>query len=140
MKAELQLFLHVLGAIVLFGATAAAAVLALAARRREQQLPLARAAFWTLAAVAIPGWVLMLAFGSWTKSEQGWPDGVRWIDIGVAVSDGGLILLLVAAAASWVWTRRPAGGWPVTVVALASCVQLVAIAVAWWVMSAKVPT
>ena len=44
-----QLFLHVLGAITLFGATSAVAVLALFGRDREEQLPLARAAFWIAA-------------------------------------------------------------------------------------------
>ena len=37
-----QLFLHILGAITLFGATSAVAVLALFGRNREEQLPLAR--------------------------------------------------------------------------------------------------
>ncbi len=137
---ETQLFLHVLGAIALFGTTGAVAVLALAARGREVQLPLARASLWTLLVGAIPAWIVMLSFGEWTKSKGDWPGDPAWIGVGVAVADAGLIVLLVAAGLAYRWTRRPSGGWPVTAIATLTSLYVVALAVAWWVMSAKVPT
>jgi hypothetical protein len=138
-NAEAQLFLHVLGAIALFGSLAAVAVLALFGRHRDEQLPFARASFATLLAVAIPAWVVMLAFGYWTKSEMNWPDGLGWIDLGAGIADLGLLVLLAAAALNYVWTRRPTDGWPVTVLGAVTGLYLVALAVAWWAMSAKVP-
>jgi hypothetical protein len=140
MRAEGQLFVHVLAATALFGATGAVAVLGLAARQRTDQLPLARAAFWTLLLLAVPSWVLTFTFGSWTKSKAHWPDGLAWIDIGFRVTDGGLILLLVSAAVAYRWTRRPDNSWSASAIAVLASVYLVALAVAWWVMTAKVPT
>jgi hypothetical protein len=139
-EADGQLFLHVLGAITLFGATATVAVLALFGRHRDVQLPLARASFFTLLVLGIPAWVVTLAFGYWTKSGMNWPDGVGWIDIGEGIADAGLLFLLVAGALSYAWMRRPVRGWPVTALGVVSCAYVAALAVAWWVMSAKVPT
>ena len=136
MKAEAQLFLHILGAITLFGSVAAVAILALVGRNRDEQLPLARASFFTLLALAIPGWVVMLAFGYWTKSDMNWPDGLGWIDLGAGIADLGLLVLLAAAALNYVWTRRPRSGWWVTVLGALTGIYLVALAVAWWAMSA----
>jgi hypothetical protein len=140
MKAEAQLFLHILGAITLFGATSAVAVLAVFGRNRDEQLPLARAALWISLVLAIPGWVVTLGFGYWTKSEMSWPDGVGWIDLGAGIADLGLFALLASAGLSYAWTRRPAGGWPVTALGIVTSAYVVALAVAWWAMSAKVPS
>ena len=139
-SADTQLFLHVLGAITLFGATAAVTVLALFGRNRDEQLPLARAAFFTLLLLAIPSWVVTLVFGEWAKSSESWPDGVGWIDLGAGIANAGLLVLLVAGGLSYAWTRRPVRGWPVTALGTVTGLYLVALAVAWWVMSAKVPS
>jgi hypothetical protein len=139
MKAEAQLFLHILGAITLFGSVAAVAVLALVGRNRDEQLPLARASFFTLLVLALPAWVVTLVFGEWTRSEMNWPDGLGWIDLGAGIANVGLFVLLAAAALNYVWTRRPTGGWPVTALGAVTGLYLVALAVAWWAMSAKVP-
>ena len=139
-SADAQLFLHILGAITLFGATSAVAVLALFGRHRENQLPLARASLWISLALAIPAWVVMLGFGYWTKSKMSWPEGTGWIDLGAGVADLGLLALLAAAGLSYAWTRRPAPGWPVTALGIVTSVYVVALAVAWWAMSAKVPS
>ena len=139
-NADTQLFLHILGAITLFGATAAVAVLALFGRSREQQTPLARASFFTLLVLAIPAWVVTLVFGEWTKSAMDWPDGLGWIDLGAGIANGGLFVLLVAGGLSYAWMRRPAPGWPVTLLGVLTSLYVVALAVAWWAMSAKVPS
>jgi len=139
-KGEAQLFLHILGAVTLFGSVAAVTILALVGRNRDEQLPLARASFFTLLVLAIPSWVVTLVFGEWTKSEMNWPDGLGWIDLGAGVANVGLFVLLAAAALNYVWTRRPNGGWPVTALGAVTGLYLVALAVAWWAMSAKVPS
>ena len=83
-------------------------------RNRDEQLPLARASFFTLLVLAIPAWVVTLVFGEWAKSVMNWPDGLGWIDLGAGIANLGLFVLLVAAALNYMWTRRPTGGWPVT--------------------------
>jgi hypothetical protein len=140
MRPELQLFVHVLAATVLFGATATVAILALAARGRAEQLPFARAAFGTLLLLGVPAWVLTLAFGEWILSKANWPEDLAWIEIGRAVADGGLLVLLVCTGLAYWWTRRPDKAWVATAVAVLACLELVALGVTWWVMTAKVPT
>jgi hypothetical protein len=136
---DATLFLHILSATALFGATGAVGVLALFGRRRDVQLPLARVSFWTMLVLAIPSWVLVMVFGEWTKSQRHFPDGIGWIDTGRAIADVGLVVVLGGTALAYVWTRRPAGGWPVTVLGAGAALYCLALAVAWWVMSAKVP-
>jgi hypothetical protein len=140
MRADAQLFIHVLAATALFGATGAVAVLGFAARRRADRRPLAGAAFWTILLLVLPAWALTLAFGEWTRSKEHWPDDISWIGIGYAVADGGLILLLVTTAVAWWWTRHTEAGWPAPAIAALASLYLVALGVAWWVMTAKVPT
>jgi hypothetical protein len=140
MRAETQLFLHVLGAITLFGATSAVAVLAFAGRLREVQRPLARASFWTVLVLAIPAWIVVIAFGEWTESAAHWPDELGWIDLGRGIADIGLFVLLAAAGLAYRWMRRQAGGWHVTALGVIASLYVVALAVAWWCMAAKVPS
>ena len=135
-----EVFLHVLGAITLFGATAAVAVLALAARGREEQAPLATASFWILLVLALPAWVVMLAFGTWAEATADFPGNPGWIDIGSGIADLGLLVLLAAGFLAFRWKRNPTAGWPVTALGVLTGLYLVALAVAWWAMSAKVPS
>ena len=135
-----EVFLHVLGAITLFGATGAVAVLALAGRTSGQQAPLANASFWILAALALPAWVVMLVFGSWAKSTANFADDPGWVGLGSGIADLGLLVLLAAGFHAFRWKRNPAPGWPVTAIGVLTGLYLVALAVAWWAMSAKVPT
>ena len=72
---------------------------------------------------------MTLGFGYWTESEQGWPDGIGWIDIGAGIADVGLFVLLGAAGLSYAWMRRPAGGRVVTALGVLTALYLVALAV-----------
>jgi hypothetical protein len=139
-RPDAQIFVHVLAATVLFGATAAIAVLGFAARSRADRLTLARASLRTVLVLAIPAWALTLAFGSWAESKGNWPDGIGWIDLGAGVTDAGLVILLALAAIAFRWSRRPETSWAPTAVAALASLHLAALAVAWWVMTAKVPT
>ncbi len=138
MRPELQLFLHVLGAIALFGAIATLAVLGLAGRRLIDRAPLAKAALITTIAVGVPAWVVMLSFGSWTKANEGLPGTIGWIRTPSAIAFAGMFVLLAAAAISYSWLRRPAGGWQPQVLSAISVGYIVALGVAWWMMTAKV--
>ena len=131
---DFPLFLHVLGAVVLVGATAATA---LAASRAGPSLLLRRVAFGTLAAVALPAWVLMRVAGQWIESKEDIEGDPTWLGIGYVVGDIGLVILVVTTLIGWWSSRSPDRRWPArTVTALAS-VYLIALLVAMWAMSGK---
>jgi hypothetical protein len=138
MNYDWALFLHVLGALFLFGTLGAIAVLALAARSVPDQAPLARAAFWTLVLVTFPAWVLTAVFGREAKSAAHWPDGLAFIDRSATIANAGLIVLLVVGALAFRW-KRGSNGWPVPTIAVVSILYLVALSVATWMMSTKNP-
>lgn len=138
MRAELQLFLHVLGATVLFGAIATLGVLGLASRRVTEQGLLAKAALIATIAVGVPAWVVMLTFGSWTKAKEGLPGTIGWIRTPNAIAFAGMIVLLAAAGISYSWLRRPAGAWQPAVLSAIAAGYMLALGVAWWMMTAKV--
>ncbi len=138
-SADLELFVHVLAAIVLFGAMGAIAVISLSAGKVADQSLLARASLGTLLAAAVPAWVVMFVFGSWTKSTEHYGK-TGWLSLGSGVAGAGIAILLVSAAVAYWWTRKPAGGWQPVALSTLSAVYIVALAVAWWAMSAKVPS
>jgi heme A synthase len=148
MRPDFQLFAHILGATALFGAMVAVALLAWTARRRVERGVQAQASFWLLIALALPAWVLMLAFGSWTKSKEegafssaglAVPDWGGWLTIGVGIAQAGIVVLLVAAAAAYSWKRRPASTWQPLLIGVLTTAYIGALAVAWWVMTTKLP-
>ena len=138
MRPELQLFLHVAAATALFGAIAALSVLGLATRRLVDHVPVAKAALATTIAVAVPAWIVMLVFGSWTKSREGLSGSIDWVRIPNGIALAGIAVLLAASALAYAWLRRPSSrGLPLALGLLAAG-YLVALGVAWWLMSAKV--
>jgi hypothetical protein len=82
--------------------------------------------------------VLTLVFGAWTKSKEGLPDGISWVDLGVGVAQAGIVVLLASAALAYAWFRRPGNTRLPLALGLVSTGYLLALGVAWWVMSAKV--
>jgi hypothetical protein len=128
------LFLHVLGAMAVTGATAATFVAALSSQRRPW---LRRVTFRTVLAVVIPAWVLMRFAGEWINSKEDVPGDPTWLGIGYIVGDAGLVLLILTALISWWSTRKPERGWPVRAVAALAGVYLVALLVAMFAMSGK---
>jgi hypothetical protein len=84
---DFPLFLHVLGAMVLVGAVATAALLAIVAWRRPGMPVYARAAFWTLLAVGVPAYVVMRVGAQWTYSKEGFSgkNDPTWIGIGFII-------------------------------------------------------
>jgi hypothetical protein len=128
------LFLHVLGATAVTGATASAFVLALSSRRWPWLRPvLAR----TMLLVVFPAWVLMRLAGAWEDSRSPIGDDSTWLGIGYGVGDAGFVLLIVATILSAVGQRRPERGWPISAVAVITGVYLAALLVAMFVMTGK---
>ena len=128
------LFLHVLGAIALVGATGATCVLA----ARSQRSPwLRRVAFRTLLFVVVPAWLLMRLAGQWIDSKEDLTVDPTWLGIGFLVGDVGLVVLLVTIGLGWWSTRRPDRNWPGQVVAGLTGLYLVALLVAMFTMSGK---
>ena len=129
------LFLHVFGAIVLFGAMLATAALAVAGRRMPS---LARSAFWALLGAAVPAWVLMRIGAQWIYSKEGFGgnDDPSWLGIGFVVADLGLLILLLTTGFAFWWQRsqKAVAG---NVVAGLSSLSVVLLAVAWLAMSGK---
>jgi hypothetical protein len=134
------LFLHVLGAMILVGGTLMAAS-ALAFARGEAAL--LRLGYWSLLAVALPGYVLMRIGAQWIYSKEGLDDApvdAAWTGIGFVVADLGALLLLLALVVGGIGVYRLArgGGQALLKISLViSLVLLAAYVVAIWAMAAK---
>jgi hypothetical protein len=137
---DFPLFLHVFGAIVLFGTTLATATLSIAGWRHPAVRALSRSSFWALLGGAVPAWILMRAGAQWTYSREkssffanGDP---TWIGIGFTVADLGALILLVTTGFAYWWQRsqKPVAG---RVVAGLASIYLVLLVVAWLAMSGK---
>jgi putative copper export protein len=139
------LFLHVLGAIVLFGGIAAVTLLAAVSLRRDhgQAAMLRRLAFMSTLLVVWPGWLAMRIAGQWVLGKYpGLEDSdPAWLGIGFIVGDLGLLVLIATTILAWFAYRRtrPDRPRPVTAPILAGLVglYLLALAVAMFAMSAK---
>jgi hypothetical protein len=131
---NLPLFLHVLGAVILVGSVAAAA---LAAGRSGESPLLRQVAFSTLAWVVLPAWALMRFSGQWIDSKEDVAGDPAWLGIGFLVGDIGLVVLLVTAILGWWSKRRLDRRWPAQTVTVLASLYLAALLVAMWAMSAK---
>jgi hypothetical protein len=138
MRPDAQLFLHIVGATALFGSLLTLAAIGLAGRRAATQDAFAGAALLTTLAFGVPAWVLMFAFGSWTKSKEHLPDTVAWVSQPAAIAVAGIFVLVAAAGVSYSWKRRPESGWQPLLLGIAGLGYAVALGFAWWMMTAKV--
>jgi hypothetical protein len=131
---NLPLFLHVLGAAVVTGATAAVFIAAVASRRWPWlRLVVAR----TLLLAVFPAWLLMRLAGQWIDSKENIPGDPGWLGVGFLVGDAGLVLLIVAMILGAVSVRRPQRSWPIGAVAVITGVYFVALVVAMVAMTGK---
>jgi hypothetical protein len=136
---DFPLFLHVFGAMVLFGATLATAALSVTSWRLPGVAALQRSTFWALLGAAIPAWIVMRVGAQWTYSKehhQLFEKDPGWIGIGFLVADLGLLILLIATGLAFWWQRsqKPVAGRIVSGLAL---LYLVLLALAWLAMSGK---
>ena len=135
------LFVHVLGAMILVGATLTGASTLAFARGDTRML---RLGYWSLLAVGLPGYVLMRIGAEWTASKEGFNDeGVSaptWLDTGYFIADLGLLVFLIALIVGGVGvyrlrTGKGAGLLKGTMVL--SLLLLAAFIVAIWAMAGK---
>ena len=136
------LLLHVLGAMVLVGLLAVAAVVLSAALRSDDRAGALRLAFRTLLIGAIPAYLVMRVGAEWVASKENLEDvDFAWINIGYSVADGGLLVLIVMTVLAGLASRRAKrGDAPSGLVRWANGLALlliVAYAVALWAMAAK---
>jgi hypothetical protein len=135
------LLVHVLGAMVLFGGLLTG-VAALAFARGEARM--LRLGYWSLLAVALPGYIVMRIGAEllYSKEEKVIPEleDATWIGIGYIVADAGALLLLVSLIVGGIGMRklRTGGGAGLFKASMViSTLILVAAVVAVWAMSAK---
>jgi hypothetical protein len=135
------LFVHVLGAMILVGGLLTGAS-ALAFARGDVRL--LRLGYWTLLAVALPGYILMRIGAEWIYSKEGWDDeGVEtpgWLDLGRFIGDLGALLLLVSlilGGAGVYRLREGKGSGLLKATMVVSLLILAAAVVAVWAMAGK---
>jgi hypothetical protein len=135
---NLPLFLHILGATLLFGTTATVAIAGFAARaRRDHSALLARIVLRTFLLGVIPSWILMRAGAAWIGDKE-FPDKTPgWVDVGFLVSEPGAILLIIVGILAWLAARKQGVGRAAVAVPVLASIYLVALGVAWFAMSAK---
>lgn len=135
---NLPLFVHVLGATLLFGTTATVAVAGFAERARSEHAPLlARVVLKTFLFGVLPSWILMRAGAAWIGDKE-FPDKTPgWVDVGFLVSEPGAILLIIVGILAWLGSRKQGAGRAAFAVPILASIYLVALGVAWFAMSAK---
>jgi len=134
------LFLHVLGAMILVGATLTAASALAFARGDARML---RLGYWSLLAIALPGYVLMRIGGQWIYTKEGLDDAPidpAWAAIGFIVADAGALLLLIALIVGGLGVYRLRAGKGTGLLKATMVISLVLLAayvVAVWAMAGK---
>jgi hypothetical protein len=131
---NLPLFLHILGATLLFGTVATVAIAGFASRSHAgyEQL-LARVAQRTFVLGIVPAYILMRVGAQWIDSKE-FPNGGEpgWVGVGFIVSDAGVILLLIVGILLAVRRQRV-----LLAVPLLTALYVIALGVAWVAMSGK---
>jgi hypothetical protein len=137
------LFVHVFGAMILVGGLLTGASLLAFARGDVRSL---RLGYWSLLAVALPGYVVMRIGAQWIYSKEGWddlPSGVEdptWLGIGYVVADVGALLVLIALILGGIGVRRLKDGSGTGLLKATMAIAwlvLAAALVAVWAMSGK---
>ena len=134
------LFVHVFGAMILVGGLLTGATTILYARGDVRLL---RLGYWTLLAVALPGYVVMRVGAQWIYSRSIYddlPEDPTWIGIGFIVADLGALLTLVALILGGIGVSRlnKGGGQGLLKAAMViAWLVLAAALVAVWAMAGK---
>jgi len=138
---DFPLFVHVLGAMILVGGLLTGASSLAFARGDVKFL---RLGYWSLLAVALPGWLLMRIGAEWIASREGWTKkGVpspTWLDIGFILADAGGLILLVSLITGAIGVRRlraGKGAGLLKATLVLSIALLGAYVVAVWAMAGK---
>ena len=137
------LFVHVLGAMILVGGLLAGGSVLAFARGEAKSL---RLGYWSLLAVALPGWLIMRVGAQWIYTKEHWddlPDNVDepgWLGIGYITADLGGIILAVSLILGGIGVyrlREDKGSGLLKVTLVLSFVLLAVYVVAVWAMAGK---
>ena len=134
------LFVHVLGAMILVGGLLTGASILTFARGDVRFL---RLGYWTLLAVALPGYIVMRLGAQWIYSKEHLddaPSDPTWIGIGFIVADLGALLVLIALIVGGIGVRRLGSGGGQGLLKAAMVIAwlvLAAALVAVWAMAGK---
>ena len=137
---NVPLLVHVLGAMVLVGGLFAGAA-ALAVARGDARV--LRVGYWSLLAIALPGYVVMRVGAEWIADKQGLNEADEdpaWIVIGYITADLGALLLLVSMILGGIGVvrlRRGGGSGLLKATMVISLLLLAVYVVAVWAMGAK---
>jgi hypothetical protein len=137
---NLPLLTHVLGAMILVGATMTSGSLLAFARGDARLL---RLGYWTLVVVGLPSYVLMWGGAHWIYAREGLDDApidLTWVTIGFAVAEVGAVLFAAALIIGAIGVRRLRDGGGAGLLKAAMVVTLVLLAafvVAVWAMAGK---
>jgi hypothetical protein len=139
---NVALLLHVGGAMILVGGLVTAGT-ALVVGWRDSGVTAFRLGYFTLLAVALPGYVLMRIGAEWTYVEEGWDDvddEPGWIGMGYITADLGAVLLLIGLIVGGIGVRRlrnGGGGGLLKATTVITLILLAAYIVAVWAMAGK---
>lgn len=138
------LLLHLVGAVVVFGALLTSATSILLARG---EIRLLRVGYFSLLLVGVPGWILMRLAGEWIYRQQHWntlPSELKdqsWLNIGFIVADWGGLLFLISLVLGGVGIHRLRAGKGGTGLLQATMVISLILALAYvvavWAMTGK---
>jgi hypothetical protein len=139
---DFPLLIHVLGAATLVSGLLTSTTLLAFARGDGRFL---RLGYWSLLALALPGWIVMRLGAQWIFNEQGWDDVDEdqlpaWIDLGFIFADlGGLILLvtLILGGVGVYRMRAGKGAGLLKGTLVLALILLAAYVVAAWAMAGK---
>jgi hypothetical protein len=139
---SLALLVHVAGAMVLVGGLVTAAAAAIVGWR-DEGIALRRLSYWTLLAVAFPGYIVMRIGAEWVASKEhlnNLPNDPTWLGIGYATADLGGLLLLIALILGGIGLRRSRNGGGGGLLKTSSVLATLLVAVyvvTIWAMGAK---
>ena len=136
------LLVHVAGAMVLLGGLVTAAAMAIAGWN-DESVTLRRLSYWTLLAVAFPGYIVMRIGAQWVESKEhldNLPNDPTWLGIGYITADAGALLLLIALIVGGIGMRKLRSGGGGGLLKASSVIATVLVAVyivTVWAMGAK---
>jgi len=138
---NVALFVHVAGAMILVGGLTAAGT-ALLVGWKDSGVTALRLGYFSLLAVAFPGWILMRIGAAWTESREHLPDDFdpAWLGIGYLMADLGGILLLLGLILGGIGVRRLRDGGGAGLLKASTVITLLLVAayvVAVWAMAGK---
>lgn len=137
---NLPLFLHVLGAMLMMGVLLMAVYGFVAARAGVPGS--ARFGFRTLLLAGIPSYLAMRIGAQWVADKEGVADSdAAWINLGYAIAEGGMLLLIIALICGGIAQKRAGRGESPGGLATAATwltgLLLAAYVVAIWAMTTK---